>query len=52
MGKNQALEFGPTQAHAHFLKCFLENDMFLSLIIAQMVEWKLEQLEVKGHKLT
>jgi hypothetical protein len=38
--------------HARFLKCFLEDNSFLSLIAIQMVGWKFEQLEVKGHKPT
>jgi hypothetical protein len=39
-------------AHAHFLICFHENDLLLSLIAALKVGWKFEQLEVKGHEPT
>jgi len=37
---------------AHFLTCSPKDDPFLFLIIVQIVGWKLEQLEVKGHKPT
>jgi len=39
-------------ARARSLTCFPKDDPFLFLIIVQMVGWKLEQLEVKGHKPT
>jgi hypothetical protein len=39
-------------AHARFLKCFPKDDPFLSLIAAQMVGWKLKQLDVEGHEPT
>jgi len=36
----------------HSLRCSPKNDSLLFLITAQIVEWKLEQLEVEDHKLT
>ncbi len=38
--------------HACSLKCSLEDNPLLSFIVAQMVKWKLEQLEVEGHEPT
>jgi len=37
---------------AHFLRFSLEENSFVSLIVVQMVGWKLEYLEVEGHKPT
>ncbi len=37
-------------AHARSWKCFLKNNMFLSLTITQMEGWKFEQLEVEGQE--
>ncbi len=37
---------------AYSMICFPKNDPFFFLIVAQMVGWKLEQLEVEGHKPT
>jgi hypothetical protein len=36
----------------HFLRCSPENDSLLFLIATQIMEWKLEQLEVEDHELT
>jgi hypothetical protein len=38
--------------HACSLKCPPKDDSFFYLIAIQMVGWKLEQLEVKGHEPT
>jgi hypothetical protein len=38
--------------HTHFPKCFPKNDLFIYLIVVQMEGWKLELLEVEGHKPT
>jgi hypothetical protein len=37
---------------AHFLRFSLEENSFVSLIVVLMVGWKLEYLEVEGHKPT
>jgi hypothetical protein len=39
-------------ACAHFLSCFPKDEQLLSLRVVQMVGWKLEHLEVKGHEPT
>jgi hypothetical protein len=39
-------------ARAHFMIFSLEDDLFFSLIVVQMVGWKFEQLEVEGHEPT
>jgi len=41
-----------TSVCACFLGCFLKDDPFFFQIVVQMVGWKLEQLELKGHKPT
>jgi hypothetical protein len=38
--------------HAHFSRCFLEDDLLFSLITIQMEGCKLEKLEVKDHEPT
>jgi hypothetical protein len=41
-----------TNVHAHFSRCFFEDDLLLSPITIQMEGCKLEKLEVKDHKPT
>jgi hypothetical protein len=38
--------------HAHFLKCFIEDDLFFSLIIIQIKGCKSKQLEAKKSHWT